>query len=428
MALARIISNSQFCSRELALNLLERGYAVEIVSPDAIPDNLADLELRVETGPADILTANVEARGETRSATLNFIHQLKSPSLAEMKRPVAAVVPVIAVPEATISEVTIPALAISAKPLPPIGACAPIPVSTTALASAIMPRIVEQPEVIVVPANPASNAVSDPPKKPPAFSEGASRIVMPSPSPEVTQKVAEPVKADVAISATAVFWFANPKPPLRKLSVPSFRLKRWKRLISVPIGWIGGVTSRMAGWFGWTALSFAGVMALGLALQWSFLPTGRALRDVDSGITTTENGASVDGYSFLLPLLDENENNVGETQIKSSVSSQSFGNSAAPRTAPPVAQKEVGQSSATSRALAPLPAPKTARVAHKSTPVSHDDVVAPDTITYFNQPGAKPVPIKQLAQRRADSRKRGEGVIAANSAPAKSAAQTESGK
>ena len=48
MALARIITRSHTCSRELALDLLARGYAVEIVSPDEIPENLADLELRVE--------------------------------------------------------------------------------------------------------------------------------------------------------------------------------------------------------------------------------------------------------------------------------------------------------------------------------------------------------------------------------------------
>ena len=50
MALARIITRSNAWSRELEFDLLARGYAVEIVSPDKIPDNIADLELRVDAG------------------------------------------------------------------------------------------------------------------------------------------------------------------------------------------------------------------------------------------------------------------------------------------------------------------------------------------------------------------------------------------
>jgi hypothetical protein len=87
MALARIITRSQACSRELALDLLARGYAVEIVSPDAVPDNLADLELRVEAGPGDQITASVEAHGRDRSSSLDFVHHLKSPMVDFMRRP-----------------------------------------------------------------------------------------------------------------------------------------------------------------------------------------------------------------------------------------------------------------------------------------------------------------------------------------------------
>jgi hypothetical protein len=79
MALARIITRSQACSRELALDLLSRGYAVEIVSPDAVPDNLADLELRVEEDPGNQLVATVEAHNDGRTASLEFLHYLKAP-------------------------------------------------------------------------------------------------------------------------------------------------------------------------------------------------------------------------------------------------------------------------------------------------------------------------------------------------------------
>jgi hypothetical protein len=71
MALARIITRSHAYARELTLDLLARGYAVEIVSPDKIPDNLADLELRVDARPGDQLIASVVIRRspEPREAT-----------------------------------------------------------------------------------------------------------------------------------------------------------------------------------------------------------------------------------------------------------------------------------------------------------------------------------------------------------------------
>jgi hypothetical protein len=87
MALARIITRSQACSRELALDLLARGYAVEIVSPDRVPDNIADLELRVDNDPGDQLIANVEAHDGGRTASLEFVHHLKAPMVNFMRRP-----------------------------------------------------------------------------------------------------------------------------------------------------------------------------------------------------------------------------------------------------------------------------------------------------------------------------------------------------
>jgi hypothetical protein len=87
MPLARIISSSHACSRELAIDLLARGYTVEIVSPDRIPDNLADLELRVDAGPGDQLIASVEAHNGARSASLDFVHHLRAPMMDFIRRP-----------------------------------------------------------------------------------------------------------------------------------------------------------------------------------------------------------------------------------------------------------------------------------------------------------------------------------------------------
>lgn len=87
MPLARIISRSAECSRELALDLLARGYTVEIVSPDRIPDNFADLELRVDAAPGDQLIASVEAHNGNRSSSLDFVHHLKAPMMDFIRRP-----------------------------------------------------------------------------------------------------------------------------------------------------------------------------------------------------------------------------------------------------------------------------------------------------------------------------------------------------
>ncbi len=87
MPLARIITRSQGCSRELALDLLARGYAVEIVPPDKVPDNFADLELRIDVGRGDQLIANVEAHDGKHTASFEFVHHLKAPMADFMRRP-----------------------------------------------------------------------------------------------------------------------------------------------------------------------------------------------------------------------------------------------------------------------------------------------------------------------------------------------------
>src|SRR5450432_4570242 len=94
MPLARIITRSQACSRELALDLLARGYTVEIVSPDKVPDNIADLELRVDEGPGDQLLASVETHNGNRSASIDFVHHLKAPMGDFIRRPLNSSAPV----------------------------------------------------------------------------------------------------------------------------------------------------------------------------------------------------------------------------------------------------------------------------------------------------------------------------------------------
>jgi hypothetical protein len=98
MALARIITRSQACSKELALDLIARGYAVEVISPDdAVPDNIADLELRVDTAGADRLTASVEVHDGERLASLEFLHHLKAPMADLVRRTPGPVIPAVAI-------------------------------------------------------------------------------------------------------------------------------------------------------------------------------------------------------------------------------------------------------------------------------------------------------------------------------------------
>jgi hypothetical protein len=81
MALARIVTRSEACSRELAIDLLGRGYTVEIVSPDSVPPHRADLELRVDAGSGEQLVANVVARDGDRSASLDFVRDLRAQTI-----------------------------------------------------------------------------------------------------------------------------------------------------------------------------------------------------------------------------------------------------------------------------------------------------------------------------------------------------------
>ena len=87
MTLARIITRSHQNCRELAIDLLARGYAVEIVSPDAIPDNFADLELRVDSDTLKDLTASVAAHDSGHSAAFDFVHHLRAPMEDFVRRP-----------------------------------------------------------------------------------------------------------------------------------------------------------------------------------------------------------------------------------------------------------------------------------------------------------------------------------------------------
>jgi hypothetical protein len=87
MPLARIISRSSDACHELAMDLLARGYAVEVVSPDKIPDNFADLELRVDSAAPNSVTANVSSQDAVRLASRDLVDHLNEPMPDFVRRP-----------------------------------------------------------------------------------------------------------------------------------------------------------------------------------------------------------------------------------------------------------------------------------------------------------------------------------------------------
>ncbi len=85
MALARIITRSHQYAQQLALDLLARGYTVEVVSPEAVPSNPADLELRVEGGGTEVQGQVTEIREQGQSKSIEYLQRLK-PMMADLLR------------------------------------------------------------------------------------------------------------------------------------------------------------------------------------------------------------------------------------------------------------------------------------------------------------------------------------------------------
>src|ERR1019366_5118409 len=252
MALARIITHSQACSRELALDLLARGYAVEIVSPDSIPDNIADLELRVDTVLGNKLVASVEAHNGERSASLEFVHHLKAPMVDFIRRP----------PEPSES---------AHSPKEPVSVHA-----VPNLEAAELPAEAPQPAPQAV--SPAADVLPAPELD---REEGARLISPPEPLPSVP---VEPPSA-CAVEATTI---ARPTPvepmpveptPLEPTTVETTPVEPREK---------PQPPDRPAGWFWRAALIFGSVVLLALVLGLGMRRTGKASAQ-GSAAAPTEN-------------------------------------------------------------------------------------------------------------------------------------------
>jgi hypothetical protein len=387
MALARIITRSQACSRQLALDLLARGYAVEIVSPDSIPDNIADLELRVDTAPGDQLIASVEAHDGNRSASLDFIHHLKAPMVDFMRRSPdtreAVYFPVEPVSfdaesSTEVEDVELPAPALQ---LAPEAVCA----SAEALSG---PRVCVKDEHRTAPPETFSSLEMDPPIHIEEEYSAAESAV----EPALRTSMVPPIEDQPIAFQPVDIRSKNVWPP-RKPQPIRHSARSFKR----------------------DALIFASVMLLALVL-------GYGIRRADSAKPSAQNSqAAPAGKNETVAAASTNVN------LWPAANSEKVTKTDAVKLAPASAPSATINSRANSNpygkqsqdARSPAAAARTS-IAIVPTKTSHrqdSDLVARDTVTYLDprfKPAPKPKSTKTIAHGKPSSHKRG-GIVAANS-------------
>ena len=358
MALARIITRSQACSRELALDLLARGYAVEIVSPDSIPDNLADLELRVDTAPGDQLIASVEAHNGERSASLEFLHHLKAPMADFIRRPPQ--------PQGAVRLSEVP-VSFDAKPS--------IAFDPPAEAPQLATKIVAPVAKILI------GSKLDPQLDP---KEGARSVVPPVTRDPVSPPLAPPSYFPVEDPTIA-------KPPMvRPAMVRPMPQQR----------------GRPADWRWRAALTFASVVLLALILGFGIRQTGKAA-PLGSGVVPPEKVTAASTDVNLLSAVGFEKGSGKDSRQQPAVAAsppalKSKANSYPASNESPVAN--AGVATATNRA--------------SISRSRGDDLIAPDTVIYldkrFDKRASKTKPANHFARSKPTSPQHDGGVIAAN--------------
>ncbi len=441
MALARIITRSQACSRQLAMDLLARGYAVEIVSPDQIPDNLADLELRVEEDPGNQLVATVETHSGGRSASLDFTHHLRAPmgefirkipepgdvarltgqivnfaDAERIKESVAAEAagsefdsqPILRLTAKAISSVprvvVAPVLDVPPLIVPAVVAPArvePLPVEVNKAAPVVPAlRLEEQPSVEVMKPTPRSPATVAPATvirvKLPKL--GISFAGFPQKFAAFTHGLGEKLPRRLVVRR-----FDLPKAALPKIGVPDigprFAAATEKLKGLVRISELKTPTSRGI----WSAgLGFAGIVALALFLAFGL--RHNELRPADNA-----------DLANTLPAISGAANSPNSSDTRSQDSSIAT-------TAEVAVPAPVPNKPAISSIVPSVSRPsKPTRI--KVQPKNQDDFVAPNTVTYLDHRFAPQTVAKSsqnhkstktVARRHSRSRQRRDDVIAAN--------------
>jgi len=415
MALARIITHSQACSRELALDLLARGYAVEIISPDSIPNDIADLELRVDTIPGNQLIASVEAHNGERTASLEFLHQLKAPMVDFIRRP----------------------------PEPRESAHSPEePVSVHAGPNV---EAVELPAEAPQPAPKAVSPAADVLPAPELDREEGARLILPTePLPSVPVEPPSSLAAEApTIARPTSVQTTSVEPTLVEPTTVEPATAEPREKPQPP--------DRPAGWFWRAALTFASVVLLALVLGFGLRRTDKASAQSSGAApaekvaaASTDVGLSSGATPERYPQKDPGQVSAVPVSRPAAAVRPDGNSNHAPEES--LAAKAGASTASTAKPSIAKPSTSRASTAEASTAkaggtTSHRlgaDLIARDTVTYFderafNETASRAKPAKRFARQHQRSGKHNGGVIAANTVtyfdkkPAPKAANQNSG-
>jgi hypothetical protein len=395
MALARIITRSQECSRELALDLLARGYAVEIVSPDKIPDNIADLELRVDTAAGDQLIASVEARDGERSASLDFVHHLKAPMVDFMRRSPdlrksvyfpAEPVSFDAESSSEVEEVELPA---AAPPLAPEA----VPVAANTFNE---PQLhFEEGARLISPSDTFPSLEMEPPIQIQRQYSAEDSTVTPPPHPAMVQPIGiQPIDSQLIDSQSKDIRPIDVQPPTVWPARPSQR------------------SNRPARSFKRDAMIFASVLLLALVL-------GYGIRRSDSAKASAQKSGAAPAVKPQTVATPSTRVNLTMPANSVKVTEK---DAVKPAIAPAAINAQANSNQLPTQSQPEKPPAAVARTSIAATPAkisrNHDNgLIARDTVTYLDQrfkPARKPKATKTLAHGKLRSRSR-DGIVAANS-------------
>jgi hypothetical protein len=386
----------------LAFDLLARGYAVEIVSPDSIPDNLADLELRVEEDPGNQLVASVEARNGERSASLEFVHYLKAPMPDFIRRPPPEPHKEVHFPEPPFSfnaeqsdeDVELPADA------PQQGSTAVSPTAKILDDSKLDPELDPKPDSVegarlILQPDPLPSLPVDPPGHDAVEVAATARPMI------AKQMIAKLTIAKLTIAKLAIAKLTIAKLTIAKLAIAKLAIARTVREWE----W----SDLPAGWSFWRiALTVLSAVLLALVLGFGMRRTGRA--------SAAQNSAAASTNMNLL-------NATGHTK------------DAGKNPVPPPANISEQNSNYMPKESQVAKAAAATADSGVVVPRRHgDDLIARDTVTYFHQRTFDEAPSRAKASHPSatlqPSSRKLDGVIAANttnSNPASKAAKQDSG-
>lgn len=384
MALARIVTRSEACSRELAIDLLGRGYTVEIVSPDSVPPHRADLELRVEARSGEQLVANVVVRDGERSASLEFVRDLKAqtifpfPTLPVNREAVRLTQDLTATPVDTVRDLKPEIKLTYDDGVRPIPMPNPMPSFSETFTGSI---------------ETASSKIARPSAQPPIARRSAAMRTMLSPLmaatapsiPVVTNKTGLPLPS-VAMPAVPIQTVTMPVPASRPLMPPVVEHSALDRIPS-RFGMIAAVLTSVA-------------LLLGLVFGFSPRRTdaSASIATDTSSSTVVSHTAEATKQSAAAPASQPAKRPLQTTAAK------------APAT-PTVVKAPVAHVAA----VTPTPKAQPAKSASKagSAHGGGETLIARDTVVYLEKPTKKITPAKQAASV-SHPRSRRNGEVAEN--------------